>query len=136
VAYIVDLFPRRSPRPTTTWEITHRIAAILFGDRTEYDQKFCNAVTHHLKFVRQLHGLVDGLPPGVAQQAQKLVQQIEREYRQLEKKPYVPLRVQRIQRRAGSGEYVSADIDFSLARIDELMEQGEADAAEQLTHAA
>jgi len=119
--YIVDVFPKKGPIPTTPLEVTKRIADLTYADKTTYDCKTAVWVNNYLELVKLIHDNIALLPSNLSEK-------IEQEYQQLIcQQKRVLLDIIHIKRSALPNEQISGGSDFSPQWIEALMQQGNQD---------
>lgn len=124
--YIVDVFPSQGEVPQNLFEVSPRMAEIIFADKTDYDKKAAEWVNRYISLLWALESCKDELPPAL----QERLAQEYKEIPDLEKR--VILDITYIKRSALPYEEISSGSDFSLDRIEQLMAQGRTDARQAL----
>jgi NTE family protein len=128
--YVVDVFPQQfvppdDPLPTSA-EVQARMGQIIYQDKTRSDASGSQWVT----WCRELYDVLEAIPPAVVSTLEAPLRS-RRDQLLAEvaaAKSRVPVTVTRIQRASLPYEQISCGVDFSLARVEALIEQGEQDA--------
>jgi predicted acylesterase/phospholipase RssA len=137
--YIIDSFPQKivppdQSVPENNWAVWKRINEIAFQDKTRYDERGCEWVDTCIELYEALESIPgseeERLPPEVRTRIARAKVRYKRYGNRL------TLQVHRISRKSEPFEHISADIDFSSERIDELIRQGEGTAMEFLKSVA
>jgi NTE family protein len=142
--YIADLWPSALEEQPISFDhdfVEDRRWDIIFGDRTDYDEKVANVVTDYLHIARQLRNLAKkkgasddeldailekytsskgrlGLPP--------------RKYKTMLEERFRLLKVVRIDRKDLGDEVQGKVFDYTSKTIDELMKEGRRDTLDQI----
>ncbi|MEA2593325.1 MAG: hypothetical protein QOD62_3156 [Actinomycetota bacterium] len=128
--YVVDVFPQQfvppdDPLPTST-EVQARMGQIIYQDKTRSDASGSRWVT----WCRELYDMLEAIPPAVTSALEAPLrsrrEQLLTDVAAV--KSRVPVTVTRIQRMSLPYEQISSGVDFSVGRIEALIEQGEQDA--------
>jgi len=128
-ACIVDVFPQEAARePSNSGEVYHRISELTYADKTEYDKKATEWVNEYIDLVQLLESPGTQLPAPLRAKIDRMVRNQElKHYQQIADRTRVHVDITAIPRKAYPSwemEQISGSLDFSSARIEELIEQG------------
>jgi NTE family protein len=128
--YVVDAFPQQfvapdDPLPASS-EVQARMGQIIYQDKARSDASGSQWVT----WCRELYEMLEAIPPAVISTLDAPLR--SRRDRLLTDvaavKSRIPVTVTHIQRKSLPYEQISCSVDFSVGRIEALIEQGEQDA--------
>ena len=128
--YVVDVFPQHFVAPDdplpASLEVQARMGRIIYQDKTRSDASGSQWVT----WCRELYEMLEAIPPSVISTLDAPLR--SRRDRLLTEvaavKARIPVTVTHIQRKSLPYEQISCGVDFSVGRIEALIEQGEQDA--------
>lgn len=129
--YIVDVFPKQGTLPQNNWQVWHRLAEFSYADKTDYDRRVCHWINEYIELVKKLHVHAEELPSS-------LRAEVERRHEKICCDGRFHLDITIFGREAYpdiEAEQISREIDFSPARIEELISQGRRDAEGMLKKA-
>jgi hypothetical protein len=117
--------PPDDPLPTSS-EVQARMGQIIYQDRTRSDASGSRWVT----WCRELYEMLEAIPPAVVSTLEaplrsrrdQLIADVAAT------KSRIPVTVTHIRRKSLPYEQISSGVDFSVGRIEALIEQGEQDA--------
>ena len=124
--YIIDDHPQQAPLPQHPWGVFERTWDILVGDKSGYDIKLSERLNKHIEMVQFLCQHIDELPKEVKLEVKRAYQEITG------KKKWAILHFVHLQRGGLPSDYSAWELDFSLSRINELIDEGKREAQQQL----
>src|SRR3954470_10694521 len=116
---VVDTMPRAGRRPLTELESSYRLEGLVFGGRSDSDQRWVELGNHHLRFVEELEKHAAGLP-----HESPVRGAIERERVTLRRAGKRSVTLLRIDRKELEHDHVSRSFDYSPDRLNRLITQG------------
>ncbi len=131
--YIVDVFPRHQKEiPENMVEVWHRARDIIFMDKTDKNIEKLKITEKYINLLKKMYKIIKSNDSKASQEVQKL-KEIDDEYRDLTQKHGAAITdVVRISRKEKSEHYLFEDTDFSVYRIEKLIQEGERDAKEAI----
>jgi len=124
--YLVNAHPQQAPLPQELVGVIYRMWDILVGDKTLYEIKSSERLNKYIELVQFLKQHYDKLPEEVkpeVKQSYEYIAQI---------KKWATLHFVHLRRAGLPGDYWSSEADFSLNRINELIDQGRRETQQQL----
>jgi NTE family protein len=126
---VVDVHPQKAERvPSTNGEVFHRISELSYAGETKYDVTATEWVNEYINLVRMLQRHEKELPASVKGEIDRMVAEKQlNHYHEIRQHKRVHVDITVIHREAypcWEMEQISHAIDFSPARIAELIEQG------------
>jgi hypothetical protein len=128
--YIVDVFPQQfvppdDPVPTST-EVQARMGEIIYQDKTRSDASGSQWVTG----CRELYEMLEAIPAAAVSTLEAPLRARREELLTdvAAARSRIPVTVTHIRRMSLPYEQISSGVDFSVGRVEALIEQGEQDA--------